>query len=36
MALGAVAAVKSSGRKNIVITGFDGSPDALRRSAPVN
>jgi len=29
MALGAVAAVKSSGLKNIVITGFDGSPDAL-------
>jgi erythritol transport system substrate-binding protein len=30
MALGAVAAVKSSGLKNIVITGFDGSPDALQ------
>lgn len=29
MALGAVAAVKSSGLKNILITGFDGSPDAL-------
>jgi erythritol transport system substrate-binding protein len=29
MALGAVAAVKSSGLKNIIITGFDGSPDAL-------
>jgi len=29
MALGAAAAVKSSGRKNIVITGFDGSPDAI-------
>jgi erythritol transport system substrate-binding protein len=29
MALGAVAAVKASGLKNIVITGFDGSPDAL-------
>lgn len=29
MALGAVAAVKSSGLKNIVIAGFDGSPDAL-------
>ena len=28
MALGAVAAVKSSGRKGIIITGFDGSPDA--------
>lgn len=30
MALGAAAAVKSSGLKNIVITGFDGSPDALQ------
>jgi erythritol transport system substrate-binding protein len=30
MALGAVAAVKSSGRKNIVITGLDGSPDAIQ------
>jgi erythritol transport system substrate-binding protein len=29
MALGAVAAVKSSGRTGIVITGFDGSPDAV-------
>ncbi len=29
MALGAAAAVKSSGLKNIRITGFDGSPDAL-------
>jgi erythritol transport system substrate-binding protein len=29
MALGAVAAVKSAGRQGIVITGFDGSPDAL-------
>jgi erythritol transport system substrate-binding protein len=29
MALGAVAAVKSSGLKGIVITGFDGSPDAV-------
>lgn len=29
MALGAVAAVKSSGRTGIVITGFDGSPDAI-------
>ncbi|QEE28220.1 substrate-binding domain-containing protein [Terriglobus albidus] len=28
MALGAAAAVKSSGRKGIVVTGFDGSPDA--------
>jgi len=29
MALGAVAAVKSSGRTGITITGFDGSPDAI-------
>jgi erythritol transport system substrate-binding protein len=29
MALGAVAAVRSAGRRNIIITGFDGSPDAL-------
>lgn len=29
MALGAAAAVKSSGRSGIVITGFDGSPDAI-------
>lgn len=29
MALGAAAAVKSAGRANIVITGFDGSPDAV-------
>jgi erythritol transport system substrate-binding protein len=29
MALGAMAAVKSSGRTGIVITGFDGSPDAI-------
>ena len=29
MALGAVAAVKSSGRSGITITGFDGSPDAV-------
>jgi erythritol transport system substrate-binding protein len=29
MALGALAAVKSSGRSGIVITGFDGSPDAV-------
>lgn len=29
MALGALAAVQSSGRKNIVIAGFDGSPDAI-------
>ncbi|WP_263419210.1 D-ribose ABC transporter substrate-binding protein [Terriglobus albidus] len=28
MALGAAAAIKSSGRKGIVVTGFDGSPDA--------
>jgi erythritol transport system substrate-binding protein len=29
MALGAAAAVHSAGRKNIIIAGFDGSPDAL-------
>src|SRR5580704_14849295 len=29
MALGAAAAVKSAGRHNITIVGFDGSPDAL-------
>jgi len=29
MALGAVAAIKSAGRSDIVVTGFDGSPDAL-------
>jgi erythritol transport system substrate-binding protein len=29
MALGAVAAVKSAGLRNITIVGFDGSPDAL-------
>ncbi len=29
MALGAAAAVKSAGRTNIRITGFDGIPDAL-------
>lgn len=29
MALGALAAVKSAGRENIVIAGFDGSPDAI-------
>lgn len=29
MALGAAAAVKSSGRKGIRIVGFDGSPDAI-------
>ncbi len=29
MALGALAAVKSSGRTGIVIAGFDGSPDAV-------
>jgi erythritol transport system substrate-binding protein len=29
MALGALAAVKSSGLKDIVITGLDGSPDAV-------
>jgi len=29
MALGAAAAVKSAGRRNILIVGFDGSPDAI-------
>lgn len=29
MALGALAAVKSGGRTGIIITGFDGSPDAV-------
>jgi erythritol transport system substrate-binding protein len=29
MALGAVAAIKSAGRNDIVVTGFDGSPDAV-------
>jgi erythritol transport system substrate-binding protein len=29
MALGAVAAVKSAGLAHVVITGFDGSPDAV-------
>lgn len=29
MALGAAAAVKSAGKHNIVITGFDGSPDVV-------
>ncbi|MGB6199446.1 MAG: substrate-binding domain-containing protein, partial [Candidatus Acidiferrales bacterium] len=29
MALGAVAAVKSAGLRNVTIVGFDGSPDAL-------
>jgi erythritol transport system substrate-binding protein len=29
MALGAVAAVRSAGLANMVVTGFDGSPDAL-------
>jgi erythritol transport system substrate-binding protein len=29
MALGAAAAVKSAGLRNIVIVGFDGSPDAV-------
>ena len=28
MALGAMAAVRSSGRTHVIITGFDGSPDA--------
>lgn len=29
MALGAVAALKSAGRKDVVVAGFDGIPDAL-------
>jgi erythritol transport system substrate-binding protein len=29
MALGALAAIKSAGRTGIVISGFDGSPDAV-------
>ena len=29
MALGAVAAIKSAGRSDIVVTGFDGNPDAV-------
>jgi erythritol transport system substrate-binding protein len=29
MALGAAAAIKSAGRSGIVVTGFDGSPDAI-------
>lgn len=29
MALGAIAAVRSAGLPNMVVTGFDGSPDAL-------
>lgn len=29
MALGALAAVKSAARNDIVVTGFDGSPDAI-------
>ena len=29
MALGAAAAVKAAGRSDIIITGFDGSPDAI-------
>jgi erythritol transport system substrate-binding protein len=29
MALGAAAAVKSAGLTHVVITGFDGSPDAI-------
>lgn len=29
MALGVLAAVKSAGRSGIVVTGFDGSPDAV-------
>ena len=29
MALGAVAAIKAAGLKNVVVVGFDGSPDAI-------
>jgi erythritol transport system substrate-binding protein len=29
MALGAYAAIKSAGKKNIIVTGFDGSPDVV-------
>ncbi|MGW2292228.1 substrate-binding domain-containing protein [Streptomyces phaeochromogenes] len=29
MALGAVAALKSAKRKNVIVVGFDGSPDAI-------
>ena len=36
MALGALAAVRSAGRKGIVIAGFDGSPEQLPPFVPVN
>jgi erythritol transport system substrate-binding protein len=29
MALGAVAAIKAAGLQNVVVVGFDGSPDAI-------
>lgn len=29
MALGAIAAIRSAGLKNIIVVGFDGSPDAI-------
>ena len=29
MAVGATAAIKSAGRNDIIVTGFDGSPDAI-------
>jgi len=29
MALGAFAAVKAAGKTNIIVTGFDGSPDVV-------
>jgi len=33
MALGAVQALKQAGRKDIIVVGFDGSPDALKSIA---
>ena len=30
MALGAVAAIKAAGLKDVVVVGFDGSPDAIK------
>jgi erythritol transport system substrate-binding protein len=29
MALGAAAALKAAGLKNVIVVGFDGSPDAI-------
>jgi erythritol transport system substrate-binding protein len=29
MALGAAAALKAAGKKNIIVVGFDGSPDVI-------